>query len=330
LTVLQNKNIKLILNYVAGPALLAILFYAVSHQLKQQPGWKSSLIQIKAAFTGNGQWKLYAMFALMWVNWGLEAAKWKISILPVQRISFIRAFQAILAGSCIASFTPNRMGEYFGRMLYLDKGKKIQSVSPAIVCSMAQILVTLIAGLTGLLLFRRFIPPHPAGWLTSPSISLFILVTGISALLLATIYFRFDPLVGLINRLLKKYVKTISLPEHFGNPVLFKILLFSFVRYGVFLLQYLLLFSLFELGISGTDVFMGVSVMFVVMAVIPSFTLLTDLGLRWEAGIQIFRVFTLNTAGILAVSLGIWLINLIIPALIGSLLILRIKLFGSR
>ncbi len=78
------------------------------------------------------------------------------------------------------------------------------------------------------------------------------------------------------------------------------------------------------------QVFMGVSVMFVVMAIVPSLTFLTDLGFRWEAGIQIFRVFTLNTAGILAVSLGIWLINLIIPALIGSLLILRIKLFSSR
>jgi len=325
-----NKNIKLILNYVAGPALLAILFYTVSHQLKQQPGWRNSLIQIKTAFTGNQQWKLYAMFALMWVNWGLEAAKWQISILPVQRISFIRAFQAILAGACIASFTPNRMGEYLGRMLYLDEGKKIQSVSPAIVCSIAQILITLFAGLTGLLLFILFVPPHPVRWLTSPYIGIFILLTGLSALLLTTIYFRFDPLVGLINRLLKKYVKTVSLPEHFSDPVLFKILLFSLIRYGVFLLQYLLLFSLFELDISGIEVFMGVSVMFVVMAIIPSFTLLTDLGLRWEAGIQIFRVFTLNTAGILAVSLGIWLINLIIPALIGSLLILRIKLFGSR
>ncbi len=89
------------------------------------------------------------MFALMWVNWGLEAAKWQISILPVQRISFIRAFQAILAGTCIASFTPNRVGEYLGRMLYVDQGKKIQSVAPTIVCSMAQILITLVAGSRG-------------------------------------------------------------------------------------------------------------------------------------------------------------------------------------
>jgi hypothetical protein len=325
-----NKNIKLILNYIAGPVLLIILFYTGFHQLKQQPGWKNSLIQISNAFTGDQRWKLYALFALMCLNWGLEAAKWRISILPVQRISFFRAFQAILAGACIASFTPNRVGEYLGRMLYLDAGKKIQGVSPTIVCSMAQTLITLLAGVTGLFFFMRYELPHPVLWLSAPYVRIFIVTAGVPALLLTTIYFRFDPLVELVNRILKKYVKAVSLPEHFSNALLFKILLLSLIRYGVFLLQYLLLFSLFEPDISGLTVFMGVSVMFVVMAIIPSLTLLTDLGLRWEAGIQIFRAFTLNTAGILVVSLGIWLINLIIPALIGSLLILRIKLFDGR
>jgi len=70
--------------------------------------------------------------------------------------------------------------------------------------------------------------------------------------------------------------------------------------------------------------------MFVLMAIVPTLTFLTDLGFRWVAGIQVFQVFTSNTAGILAVSLGIWFFNLIIPALVGSLLILRIKLFGNK
>lgn len=325
-----NKNIKLIFNYVAGPVLLLILFYTISRQLQHQPGWKGSLGQIKNAFTGEQQWKLFAMFALMWVNWGLEAAKWQISILPVQRVSFPRAFKAILAGACIASFTPNRTGEYFGRMLYMDSGKKIQSVAPTIVCSIAQILITLFAGVLGLFLFSRHAALYRAWWLSPLYIKIFIPGAGLTTILLATLYFRFEPLISLINRILKKYVKSVNLPEYFSSPMLLKILLFSLIRYAVFLLQYFLLFSLFEPGISGTEIFMGVSVMFLFMAILPSLTLLTDLGLRWEAGIQIFQVFTLNTAGILAVSLGIWLINLIIPALIGSLLILRIKLFSSR
>jgi hypothetical protein len=330
LIVILNKNIKLILNYVAGPLLLVLLFYTVSGQLQHQRGWKASLQQIQEALTGHQQWKLYTMFGLMWVNWGLEAGKWRLAIQPVQQISFLRCYQAILAGACIASFTPNRVGEYLGRMLYVEDGRKIQSVAPTIVCSMAQMLITLVAGSAGLLLFLRVMPAGSLFRLATPYITISLLITILSALLLGTLYFRFDPLVNKTNRLLKKYHRTISIPESFSNQMLIQVLFLSLLRYGVFLLQYLLLFSLFGTGISVLQVFMGVSVMFVVMAIIPSLTFLTDLGVRWETGIQIFQLFTLNTAGILAVSLGIWLINLIIPALIGSLLILRIKLFNSR
>lgn len=326
----RNKNIKLILNYVLGPALLLLLFYTTSRQLQHQYGWKASLIQMRDALTGAKQWKLYAMFGLMWVNWALEAAKWRISILPLQRIGFLQAFKAILAGACIACFTPNRVGEYLGRMLYIDNEKKIMSVAPTIVCSMAQMLVTLLAGSAGLILFSHFRTQFSEIHRLAPYINVLLLITLLGAIVLGTLYFRFDPMIGVINRWLKKYDKNISIPEYFSNPILIKLLFISLIRYGVFLLQYILLFSLFSIDVSGIQVFMGVSVMFVVMAIIPSLTLLTDLGLRWQAGIQIFQLFTSNTAGILAVSLGIWIINLIIPALIGSLLILRIKLFNSK
>jgi hypothetical protein len=111
--------------------------------------------------------------------------------------------------------------------------------------------------------------------------------------------------------------------------LLMRLVLLSALRYLVFLIQYFLLFSLFGITLSVKQVFAGVSVMFVLLAIVPTLTFLTDLGFRWVAGIQIFQIFTTNIAGILAVSLGIWLVNLIIPALIGSLLILRIKLFRN-
>jgi hypothetical protein len=78
------------------------------------------------------------------------------------------------------------------------------------------------------------------------------------------------------------------------------------------------------------QVMAGVSFLFLAMATLPSFTFLTELGLRGEASIQIMQLFSSNTIGIFAASLGIWLVNLIIPALAGSLLILGVKLFGNR
>ena len=315
---------------MAGPLIMLFLFYAVARQLEKQPHWRDSMHQILQAALGEQQWKLYVMFGLMWVNWALETFKWQVALRPVQPIRFIRAFKAILAGTCIASFTPNRVGEYLGRMLFVDPGNKILSVAPTILCSMSQMLVTLIAGTVGIYLFSSLPFYFQAEWITPAFFRSAGMATAAGAIGLGLVYFRFDPMVRWVNRWLKKNKNAFSVPENFHFSALAGILLFSSIRYGVFLTQYYLLFSLFGIPLFPEQVFTGVSVMFVLMAIVPTLTFLTDLGFRWLAGIQIFHVYTMNTAGILAVSLGVWLINLIIPALVGSLLILRIKLFESR
>jgi len=330
--VLLNKNIKILLNYVVGPLIMLFLFYTVARQLQKQPHWKDSLHQIWMATTGKQQWKLYCMFGLMGVNWGLEAFKWKIALRAVQPIGFFRAFKAILAGTCIASFTPNRVGEYMGRMLFVEPGNKVTSIAPTILCSMSQMLVTLIVGTFGLYRYASLLLTSGAG---IPVLStayfrpVIILISGIT-IILGLVYFRFDPMVRVVNQWLEKKHKKITLPNDYRFATMATILGISAIRYGVFIIQYFLLFSLFGIPLTGMQVFTGVSVMFVLMAMVPTLTFLTDIGFRGMAGIYIFMVFTTDTAGILAVSLGIWLINLIIPALIGSLLILRIKLFNSR
>ena len=306
------------------------LFYTVGRQLHKQPNWKDSLHQMQDAASGKQQWKLYCMFGLMWVNWGLETVKWQIALRPIQTIRFTRAFKAILAGTCIASFTPNRVGEYLGRMLFVDSGNKVISVAPTILCSISQMLVTLMAGSAGLYLYFNSSNVASAPWISLALLRPGILITGLAVVFLGLVYFRFDPLIKKVNKWLIKNKKVYTIPENYRLSSLSKIFALSMVRYLVFILQYGLLFSLFGISLIGLQLFTGVSVMFVIMAIVPTLTFLTDLGFRWAVGIQVFQVFTSNTAGILAVSLGIWIINLIIPALVGSLLILRIKLFSSK
>jgi Lysylphosphatidylglycerol synthase TM region len=309
---------------------MVFLFYAVARQLEKQPHWRDSMQQMYRAALGNQRWKFFSMLGLMAVNWALESLKWQIALKPVQPIGFIRAFKAILAGTSIASFTPNRVGEYLGRMLFVDPGNRLRSVAPTILCSMAQTLITLIAGTAGIYLFSSLPFHFPTSWINQTFFRSVGWLTAVGAIGLGLVYFRFDPLVRWVNIWLKKNKNAFSIPENFQFSTLVNILLVSVIRYGVFLLQYYLLFSLFDIPLLPEQVYTGVSVMFVLLAVVPTLTFLTDLGVRWFAGIQIFQVYTVNTAGILAVSLGVWLINLIIPALVGSLLILRIKLFQSK
>ena len=215
-----NKNIKLIVNYVAGPLIMLFLFYTVVRQLEKQPHWKDSLYQMLEAATGKEQWKLYCMFGLMLVNWGIESSKWKIALKPVQSIRFARAFKAILAGTCIASFTPNRVGEYLGRMLFVEPGNKILSITPTILCSMSQMLVTLITGSFGLWIFSALPFHFQFSWLSPAFFRSSMLITAISAICLALVYFRFDPLVRWVNNWLKKNNKTFSIPENFSFSAL--------------------------------------------------------------------------------------------------------------
>jgi hypothetical protein len=76
--------------------------------------------------------------------------------------------------------------------------------------------------------------------------------------------------------------------------------------------------------ISWWQSFWAVSVSFLVLAAIPSFAIL-ELMQRGYVTKTIVGLYSTNIAGIGLTTAGIWLINLIIPAIIGSLLILGIK-----
>ena len=70
-------------------------------------------------------------------------------------------------------------------------------------------------------------------------------------------------------------------------------------------------------------------VLFLVLAIVPTVAL-AELGFRGKVSIQLFGLLSANTIGILATAAGIWIINLVIPAIAGSLLILGIRLFRNR
>ena len=75
-----------------------------------------------------------------------------------------------------------------------------------------------------------------------------IILTALGAVLLGLVYFRFDPLVNWVNRWLKKKQKKITLPEDFKMSTLFRILVLSFLRYGIFIAQYFFAFFLWSLS----------------------------------------------------------------------------------
>src|SRR6187402_3652120 len=149
-----NKNIKIFLNYVLGPLLFAWLSYSVFNQIKNQPNLEESWVNIKASFTNTRVFNFILVFVLMFVNWSLEALKWKISVQGVQPVSFFRSLKAIFSGVSFSVTTPNRTGEYLGRVLYMDDGNRLRVISLTILGSISQLLVTIFFGLLGLFILQ--------------------------------------------------------------------------------------------------------------------------------------------------------------------------------
>lgn len=326
LLVQMNKNIKIFSNYFLGPVLFAWLGYAIYRQILHQPQLEDSWIRIRQSFQSSKIGYLLAAVALVLVNWGLEAWKWRVCVKTIYPIGFWHSYKAVLSGVSFSVTMPNRIGEYLGRIMYLPEGRRLKTISVTLVGSFAQLLVTIIAGIAGLLvlkweLFGQF--PQIKIWYQFIVYGLLIV-----AFIMLLVYFNVSGGVSLFNKWIRnaKYVYLIEALRSFKRFILIKILLLSFLRYLVFMMQYALVFYFFDVHVGAGAVLGVMSVVFLAMSVIPSIALV-EVWLRGEISIQLMGIFSANALGIGFTSVTIWFINLILPAVIGSLLLLNMRIF---
>jgi len=295
---------------------------------------------IKASITGPNQLKLILVILLMFVNWGMEARKWQVLVRSIERISLIKAFKAVFTGQSLAVNTPNRIGEYVGRVVYLDEGHRLKGIALTIVGSLSQTIITLFAGLVGMFMMKDDIKESirhilsKIGFLqtlpTTTIIAYDIIFYGVlfMVVVLLIIYFELSWLTKLLDRLpfVHRYSYLIERLEDLHWRELTRILSLSITRYVVFVVQFILLLQVFEVNISFWESAGLISVFFLVLAVIPTISSI-ELSLRGLAAVELFGIISTNKLGIIATAGGLWLLNLLIPVLVGSLFLLGIKLF---
>lgn len=325
----RNKTIKIFLNYFFGPALFLGLGFSIYRQITQQPHLEQTWAQIRTNFSSVKIFYLLTAIVLIFINWGLEAWKWKLLVSTVRPLSFWRSYKAVLTGVSFTMALPNRLGEYIGRMLYQPEGSRLKIISLSVVGSIAQLLVTLFLGIAGLIGLKVKL----LGAFPNLVIAFQFLLYGLVfiALLAALAYFKISALVAFFRRWLplQKWLYLVDALQKFNGSFLLKILLVSSLRYGVFLVQYMAVFAFFGVHLSAALVITVMSVVFLALAVIPSIALV-DVGLRGEVSLRLVGLFSTNSLGIGLTSATIWIINLIIPALVGTLFLLNLKLLSKN
>jgi hypothetical protein len=268
---------------------------------------------------------LAVVLLLMLLNWGLEALKWKRLLSQVEKLSVWRAIESVFCGLTWAVFTPNRIGEYGGRVFFLSPKRRVIGIVAMAVGNIGQMVLTNVFGAICICIFIcRFVN------LDYRLLYAVIVLSVMFCLFFVVFYFNIRWLNGLLlsMRFTRKYKKFYSILGRYQKAELFKILMFCLARYVVFSTQYFIMFYWLIPDLHYLDILMMVCILFFVQSTLPSLDLF-DIGVRSVTASYFFSFVTKQDVAVIACTASIWLINIIIPAILGSYFVFKLNFFGS-
>jgi hypothetical protein len=319
-----TSRAKKLFSYLSKLALLLLACYFIYHWVIKN---NNNLFQFKNLVAhlnyNHARITLALVVLLMIVNWVLEALKWWHLTRLLAPMSIWRAIASVFCGLTWAVITPNRISEYGGRVMFLPNRKRIHGIFAMAVGSFGQNVVTNVLGSVALVWFLY----------TYLHLGAVILVgiTTMAAMfmmLMLIFYFHIKWMVSLLNSVnfLKKYHRFFDIMKKYKPAELLNIMWFCLGRFLVFTFQYYLVIHLLVPQIPILELTLLMFVFFFIQSAIPSLDLL-DIGVRSFTASTLFGYVTGQTiAVIVAVSL-IYIINLIIPAILGMVFVLKLKFF---
>ncbi|WP_069660647.1 lysylphosphatidylglycerol synthase transmembrane domain-containing protein [Arcticibacter eurypsychrophilus] len=268
---------------------------------------------------------MIALFILMLLNWFLESLKWKFLVQHIERISILKAVESVFCGLTWAIFTPNRIGEYGGRIFFLTPRKRVFGAIAMAVGAVGQMVITNVVGAVAVLWFIwNFIPIDK--WLLYALIPVVI----VFSLFFLLFYFNIKWLIGLLSRIsfLKQFKKFYMILARYSKRDLMIVFNYAMTRFIVFTSQYCLVIHLLIPEIPILGMVMMIFILFFVQSALPSLDLL-DVGVRAMTATYFFSFITQHEVAIMASTACIWFINLIIPAILGAGFVFKLNFFGT-
>ncbi|AWA28933.1 hypothetical protein HYN48_01890 [Flavobacterium magnum] len=252
-----------------------------------------------------------AVLLLAFANRFFEILKWQCLVATVRDISLGSASEQVLGGLTAGIFTPNGVGEYAGKALYFEKALTGKILFLNLVCNGAQMLVSVVFGFFGLLYFNAI---HHV--ITSKTV---LWVFGAACIGILSLFFmkRFS----IKGYSLEKGIHKINaLPQrvHRKNMGL------AVARYLFFSHQQYLLFVCFDVHLPYLLMMATIASTYFLASCLPSFQFL-DFAVKGSVAVLFFGLLGVNEWIVVLVTTLMWLLNVVIPVIIGSYFILRLK-----
>jgi hypothetical protein len=298
-----TKRILSITNKALGFILFIVCLIAIYSKVMTNDNLQKYGSSIKDQFLKItvGQWLV--LLILFFFNYLLEAVKWRQAIKDINPMKPWQYFRSVLVGQAFAFFTPVRSGDYVGRILFLAPENKLKGVAQMAWSSYAQLLITLLMGTIALFFNLPFFK-----WLkwVAPLITL-------AAFL---IYFSKGQFTGWLKKLHTLQIK---------NELKIQLVALSLLRYFIFILQFTWAVKILAMPIPTIDLWIAIAVLLLCLSIIPAIAL-TDLVIRGQLIVLLLAPWYTNTLMLICFSTMIWTVNFLLPAIIGSFLLLGFRI----
>lgn len=308
-----------------SPLLFAWLAYSVFKEISSQKDLPLYVNRLYSSINEYTFLMLMLVLLFMFVQWMIEAKKWQLLLSETISLSLSKSLKMIFMGVSFSIATPNRVGEFAGRIFHLPQEARLQGTGFTFIGSFAQLIATCIAGAIGINLidvnfvFQKYEAFHFPVILIQ-ALSLFLVLFFLFIYFKAGVFFSWVAHLGYLKRWKDQFIQLSSL----SNLMLLKVLFWSLTRYFIFLIQYWLMFEVVDLSLDFIQMSISISVLLFILSIVPTISLV-ELGLRWQLSILLFAPLTSNVTALTMGVTFIWLLNMILPAGIGAILLLTNK-----
>ncbi len=260
-------------------------------------------------------WCLLALIVGMTLlNWLLEIWKWQTLVTYVQPISFVEASKQSLSSHTISLITPFKIGEYGGKVVYFPRNLRKRILMLNFIGNAAQLLMTLLFGIVGFLFFLNFYEVKIAVFKLR---RLAYLITGLIIVSFAEKKMGSKYGFGYFRKALMFF-------EKMSWKTKGKTLIFAFLRYVIFSHQFYLLFLVFGVDVTYEVAILLIFAMYFLATFLPVFSLF-DFVIKGSIALYLFSFVGISDVKIISISTLMWLLNFVIPAVVGSYFVLTFK-----
>ncbi len=306
---------------------MLLLLISLWHEL----GGKGSLAKLGPIFwlkwqKGDLHWFFFTL-CLMPFNWFLETKKWRLFQQGWSEMQFWESFKAVLGGVAASMLLPNRSGDYLGRWMMVPSVEREKQMAATLAANYCQLLVLFAAGLPALLWFVQY---YAQGhWhLDWHWLLLFDLLMLLALLFLAyslpALLWR-QPFLQEKPPLLKLKVRIrqgLGVIMGFDQTLLWQGIGLALLRYLIYAFQYYCILRFYGLFLPLDAALSGVGTIYLLQTALP-FPPLAALLARGEIALLVWGIWSDADLNILAASYTLFTLNLLFPALLGLIFIVK-------